>query len=157
MDTQTIQLPWIRGLSSNSTAGSFASLAETTTPTPITNVRRGFLLIQPFGVGANNATYDMRVLGWRKANVGSNYIATVIGQWACILSADTGTASGYVLDTERYADTISQTFGPSPTIIVSPTGDVRGWLMVDLSGALFYTLDFALGTATEANALVSEL
>lgn len=149
-------------LTANSTASSWASLATgTSIPTTAVGPRSasavarpdGFLSIIPFGVGANNATFDMRIIGIRRVDTDA-YIQVVLAQLACTLSQDVGDSGQIVTDSERFCDTISQTFGPSGNQVISPTGDVRGWVLADLLEYPWYLLDFKVGTATSANALI---
>lgn len=159
-ERQTVSTKIDKFLTTNSTAASWASLATAATlpttaigPRSATEPSRagGFLYIAPFGAGADNATFDMRIIGIRQA--GDAYVQTVLAQLACTLSADVGTAAQIVTNSERFADTISQTFGPAGNQVISPTGDVRGWVLADLLEFPWYLLDFKVGTATNANAL----
>lgn len=148
-----------------SATGSFPSKVPTaTTPTgagvvndPI--VGQGapeWVQIMPFGDGADNSTFDCRVIGWKVSDLGL-WVPTILAQAACTLSAAVGVASTEVLATQRFADTITltQVQANVDSKLSSPTGDFVASFQVETRGCVLVEITFNLGTATGANALVS--
>lgn len=150
--------PLRKALSSDSAASSFASIGLTTTKPSTAIPRNGkFLLVVPYGAGAENDTFDMRINGvWRIDNAGTTeYVVQPLAQIAVTLSATTGSALRAITASYRFADTLSSTFGSTSNIIVSPGSDVTGYALIDLKGCEWFVLDFDLGgTTTAANALI---
>lgn len=107
-----------------------------------------FLELWPYAAGGNNDTFSLRVVAWQRilpavADGRFQWCPSEICEVACTISADTGVAGGQVLDTERYADTITivgeetttaATTNRGSVQIISPTGDLRGHLRVDIEG-----------------------
>jgi hypothetical protein len=65
--------------------------------------------IYPYGLGADNDTFDLRLWGWYRGKNPDTFFPVTLLQCSCTISAFTGVAGGQVLDTERFADTISLT------------------------------------------------
>src|SRR5262245_40653268 len=105
--------------SADSTASSFTSLAPGTAPPALQLISpksgTSFLVLYPLGSGADGATYDLRVLAVERALYAgaTEYVLRPLAQFAVTLCATTGAAGRVVSDTERFADTITQTFGAS--------------------------------------------
>lgn len=160
MALNTPQYPETLALATNSTATAWGTLAgETSLPSGLTNVPGPCdnLFIQPFGTGADNATLDFRVVGVsRIVNPagGQEFRRYVLAQFSATLSADVGESGRIVDNNERYADTITQTFGVAGNGAVSPGSDIRGYAMVDLAGVEFFYVEFKRGSATAANAVL---
>lgn len=110
----------------------------------------------PFGDGADNATFDLRVIGWKVSDLGL-WVPTVLAQAACTLSAAVGVNTYEVTASQRFADTITltQVLTNVDSKISSPTGDLVGSFQVQTRGCVLVEIIFDLGTATGANALVS--
>lgn len=124
-----------------------------------------FLWFMPYAVGADNVTFSVRVYGVSRVMVadtpGTTHRRwTMLAEFACTASTDTGIAGGLVLDTERFADTITLTYPTAaiPSIeIQTNAANVAGWAKVDLSGSEDYELTFTTGgSATSCNALVKD-
>jgi hypothetical protein len=68
------------------------------------------LMLHPYGTGDNDATFDLRVTGWRRAISTSSstrlWVPIALGQFTCTLSQAVGVSGAVVSDTERFADTI---------------------------------------------------
>jgi hypothetical protein len=119
------------------------------------------LAVMPYATGADDATFDVRVVGWRL--VGTDpatavWVWRVLAEVACVAGAAVGLAGRSPSATERFADTLTKTTGSDTDLSInSPANDTPGGFTVDLMGAERYTLDFNLGSATGANALVAPL
>lgn len=148
----------------SSTDSTFPSKVPTgTAPTgdgvigdPIVQGAPSWVQIVPFGDGADNATFDLRVIGWKVSDLGL-WVPTILAQAACTLSAAVGVASTEVLATQRFADTITltQVQANVDSKLSSPTGDLVASFQVETRGSALIEVIFDLGTATGANALVS--
>jgi hypothetical protein len=115
-------------------------------------VSHNMLIVYPFGSGADNSTFDVRALGWRKTKNGL-WVPSTLCEFNCILSAQVGVAGADVVATERFADTIG-----SPTVGIgqpfSQSSDVAaGFMEIPVEGHSKVEVLFDLGTATGANAL----
>lgn len=120
------------------------------------------MIVVPFGIGSDNHTFDMRIIGWRC--VGRNaataiWVPVIIAQLAVTLSAAVGIAGKTILNTERFADTLALTTGNDDVSIdvVSPTGDVIAHAVVDLKGFSKVEFTFDLGSGTDCNCLFALL
>jgi hypothetical protein len=122
------------------------------------------LRITPYAVGADNATFSMRVYAVDRIFVADNplvqYTWNLLAEFACTASTAVGKAAGLVVATERYADTITLTYPTAsiPSIeIQTNAANLAGWVKVDLAGAEDYEITFTTGgSATSCNALVKE-
>jgi len=112
--------------------------------------------IVPFGDGADNSTFDLRVIGWKPTELGL-WVPTILAQAACTLSAAVGANGFEVTASQRFADTIAltQVLANVDSKVSSPTGDLVGSFQVQTRGCVLVEVIFDLGTATGANALVS--
>jgi len=147
-----------------SATGSFPSRVPTVTaPTgdgivndPIVQGAPDWVQIVPFGDGADNATFDCRVIGWKVSDLGL-WVPTILAQAACTLSAAVGVNTYEVTASQRFADTITltQVLANVDSKLSSPTGDLVGSFQVQTRGCVLIEVTFSLGTATGANALVS--
>ena len=157
----TVKTPFKRDAAVNSTNATFMDLVKPVRvkPAGARANESNFLLLEVLMVGADNVTGDVRVIGIHTASNGiyTEYILRAIAQYACIACAGVGAADLLVKDTERKCDAITQTFGPSSSLVISPTGDVPGHVMCDLEGCEFYLLEYKIGTATSMNALVGQI
>ena len=161
MDTATFQDFWTTALSANSAATSWGSLDPLTAPTAnFRNATRGFLRVMPYGIGNENDTFAIRIVGWKKytASTGTVYVGERLLQATCTLSLDVGVAAGPVLDTERYVDTITSVYSLSTAIVGTATDNVRSSVMIDLMGCHYFSVQINTGSsATSANALISQI
>lgn len=114
--------PLKRALTTNAATSSFASKVPTVTePTNdgVINLILGggaviheWMLLWPIGLGADNDAFSLRVLGWRKISQGQGvtdtlWMPTLLYEFSCTISAAVGVAASPVLNTERFADTIT--------------------------------------------------
>lgn len=160
----TIIAPWQATIGNGSTNGWTISLSPVTSlPTGVYNTVKDFLCILPYGVGADDTAFTLRVIGYRRGPGFSNgtphWVPTVLSELLCTLSATTGTIGLIPADTNQLADTIVQATGyPTGSRIVSPTGDVPGHAIVDLEGCERFILDINTGaSATSGNALIAQI
>lgn len=156
--------------STDSTDASFPSRINTITePTQdgVYDLSTGLPLVQnlalilPYGVGSDNDTFSVRVIGWRKvgtARPGGQvpagntrlWIPLVLAEYACTLSADVGVAGAIIDNTHRFADTMTLTTGNANVSeeLVSPGGDLKAHAVLDLKGVhkLEFTFQITSGT-----------
>lgn len=151
---QTNARQWTRGLVTSSTATSFAAkIATATEPTGdgVHVMKAGDNLeVLPFGAGADNNTFGLRVVGWR--SVGTTlWVPEVLAEFTCTLSASVGVAGQPVTDTDRFADTMVVVTG----ITAVRTGPVDTPLSGSLSVSGYEKLEFIydMVTATNGNCL----
>lgn len=147
----------------NSTATSFTAPAATNTKPSGAGVidfagaPPAWLVVVPFGAGADNTTFDLRVVGW--SLVGTTWVPRILCQFSCTLCAAVGVASGDVTASERFADTLSD---PATNLGAkgvtcqpySPQNDTPGQYLVDACGCTVFRIDVDLTGATSGNALV---
>ncbi len=147
----------------NSAAQATASAVIDMTQPDGGGITQNAMIIKPYGAGANNATFSLRVIGWRKVEEGDPtttiWDPTVLVELACTLSSTPiGLAGKVIVATDLFADTIVLTTGNDDVScdIVSPTGDVAAHAVVDLKGFTKIEMTFTTGgSATNCNALVS--
>lgn len=118
------------------------------------------IVISPFGVGADNNTFDVYVYGWDYIPIDST-----TGQWhpvlLCLFTATLsasipGVAGGAVAETNYYADTLGDpTVGTLGVTCekISPANNQAGIYSVNISGFKKIEIVTDVGTATSANAL----
>ena len=114
------------------------------------------LMLQFFGAGSDNQTYDVRVIGWALSADATTYIPTVLAVLTCTLSATVGATDLLLVSTDRLVDTITLATGFNAGVIVdvtSPTGDVPGHILLDSRGFSKIQLDFDMTGATNGNAI----
>lgn len=162
-----------RALTTNSSASSFASKVYTVTE-PSGNgivelIRDGGGLVPqrvklwPIGLGSENDAFSLRIIGWEKIGQGAapatGWIPTIVAELACIVGTAVGVASSPVLNTERFADTITIVTEPTITAattrqgtveLTSPTNDLIAHAKVWIEGfhKLEFTFDQTTGTPT---------
>lgn len=123
--------------------------------------------VKPFGAGANNATFSMRLIGWNRVygRTGNDpntsvWDPTVLGEFACTLSSTPiGLAGKILIATDLFADTITVTGTTAnqgvSVDVVSPANDTPAHLIIDIKGLQLLELTFTTGgSATSCNALV---
>lgn len=164
-----------RALATNASTSSFASkvptIAEPTNDGVIdlTHLATSLLCpkrikLWPIGLGSDNDAFSMRVLGWHSCILSGSltlWFPTVIGEFACTISAAVGVAGAAVLATERFADTITPvaartrdrviaagTAINSNYEILSPTNDLIGHVIMPLGGFEKMELQFDQTTNT---------
>lgn len=188
--TVTLARPYRKALTTNDNSSSFASKIPTLTE-PVndgvidlgwfrSNVAAGGTVPQtmrvlPYGLGSDNDVFDMRVISWRHVGTpgyppAGLWVPTIEVAVTCTISAAVGVAASPVLNTERFADTItikSAGFEPTYTADTTRAGTVRvfsaasdliAWFELLLCGAekVEFTFDQTTGSPT-MNALVTFL
>lgn len=161
MSAYTSKLSRVRATSAT---GSFPSKVPTATqPTgagvvgdPVVQGAPQWIQVIPFGDGADDSTFDLRVIGWKVSDLGL-WVPTILAQAACTLSTAVGVDTYEVTSSQRFADTISltQVRADVDSKLSSPTGNLVASFQVETRGCAFIEVTFNLGTATGANALVS--
>ena len=117
------------------------------------------VFVKPYALGADDVTFSTRVWIWTPTSPFDTTLLndpTMLCEIACIASTVTGKAGGLVLNTERFADTLTVTTGNSGLSleVLSNTSNLAGWFRVDISGPFYLDLDFTTGgSATSCNAL----
>ena len=126
--------------------------------------------IYPYGLGSDNDVFSLRLWGWWHIGEGPDlaklWMPSIIGDFVCTLSTFVGLAGSAILNTERFADTISivaldgeytltsdvTRFGTVQ--LLSPANQSPACVQVPLRGPEWIEWDFdqSTGTAT-ANAL----
>lgn len=120
-------------------------------------------VILPYGVGSNNNTFSMRVIGWDRIGNDPNTLLWVpvmlLEVQVTLSSSCVGVAGREVVATELFADTIALvgTSG-NPNVsceIISPANDTIAHLTLTFKGFAKAELSFTTGaSATSCNALV---
>lgn len=124
--------------------------------------------IVPIGVGSDDTTFSLRVIGWDRTIGKAGGIVTDTCLWVpiklvevqCTLGATVGVANAIADASTRFADVITLT-GTSGNAgvdvdIVSPADDTIAHLVVDLKGSAILEITFSTGSsATSCNALWS--
>ena len=161
MTAYTSKLSRVRATSAT---GSFPSKVSTATqPTgagvvgdPVVQGAPQWIQVIPFGDGADNSTFDLRVIGWKVSDLGL-WVPTMLAQAACTLSTAVGVDTYEVTSSQRFADTISLTHvrADVDSKLSSTTENLVGSFQVETRGCAFIEVTFNLGTATGANALIS--
>ncbi len=167
-----------RALAVNSAASSFASRIPAIIKPFVDGViavpnGEDTLDLFPFGAGSDDNTFDLRVIGWRRAvystvdmrnpgaknafidntNMNVLWVPSIVAEVTCTLSAIVGIAGAVAINTDRFADiiTVNKGIGVVNTVL-SDAGAAS--LTVDVSG--FELLEITTNTtssATNGNAL----
>lgn len=180
---------FVRGFAANVTSSSFPSKVYTTTrPTGggVVDLSGGlglgatvpkWLRVFPIGLGSDNDAYSVRVIGWGQVGQGPGlavgYVPAILYELAVVLGGSVGVAGSPVLNTERFADTITVVSQPlttdadaTPAVahrgeflkFTSPANDLIAFADLDTLGydLLEFTFDQTTGTPT-ANVLIGRL
>ncbi len=162
-----VNTPLIKALATNAnTTGFTAKTAATLTPPSGNLVNRialpdggggnvpTWIRIYPYGLGANNDTFDLRLWGWYRGGKPDTFYPTILTQISVTLGNFTGVAGGQVLNTEFFADTIAltaligeasitaATTRQGTTELYTPANDTPAWILVPLRNAEFIEWDF---------------
>ncbi len=136
MQLETLSRPFQKALTTNSAATSFASKIPTITEPAndgVINLVAGGnsvpqrMIVLPYGLGADNDVFDLRIIGWRHIGAGPTaaavlWVPTILAGLTCTISAVVGIALAPVIETERFADTITLTANTAePTITAATT------------------------------------
>lgn len=170
---ETLATPWVKARETSSTASSFAAKIPTLTEPSGAGVfnlgkdgalARNGLMALGYGTGADNATFDVKIIGWRSVGLGTEliWIPTVLAGITCTLSAITGVAGGALVAADRVVDTMTlmTALGTANVSVelVSPANDLDpAHAVVDLKGSGKIEVHFDLTGATAANLLLAFL
>jgi hypothetical protein len=128
-------------------------------PTGITSNRTfNTLLVSPYAVGANNTGFRMRLTGWRAVARGEAtelWVASHLADVDCTLGTCNGVAAAAVLDTELFADTLSQINGTTAMELISPANDEVASLAVDTKGLQYIQFAVDINSHATASAVTS--
>lgn len=158
-----------RARTTNATDTSFAAKIPTVTePTgagiidlATGQVMHNNLFLIPFGTDADNETFDMRIIGWRKASLSGSadiWLPIPLLQVSCTLSDDMlGVAAAALLNTEFLADTITAAvafteYAGISYQLSSPANDTPAHILLDCKGCKKIEVLFDLTGAAGANA-----
>lgn len=182
--------PLRKAKATNSTSSSFPSKIPTVTEPSgdgVHNLGTGpggqvpaWLKVLAYGSGNENQTFDLRVIGWNRTPPDAlntvMWIPSVLGQFTCTLSAIVGVAGGYVVDTERFVDTLiihatiaaqlqstdvtadasaAAAASTGKILICSPANDLIAHMLVPLEGCEKVEFTFDMTGATDGNCLFS--
>lgn len=163
--------PFRKVLDTNSTDSSFASKIPTITEPTGTGVidfagpgkpMPDTVIIVPFGVGSNNQTFDMRVLGWRPvdptapATKSRLWVPELLLGISCTLTGSVvGVAASPIVAANLFVDVITVSYGigikSDPPIDTYPNRVALG-----LEGYSKLEFIFDMTGATSGNALIAE-
>lgn len=173
--------PLVKAFTTNLNSSAFTKkVAKTTKPSGNGVLELGpgavpaFVRIFPYGLGADNDVFSLRVTGWHRVGSGPTpgtlWFAETLLEVTCTISTFVGVVGSPVLATERFADTIATvaTVGEptrqadvtrSGTVAVfSPANDTPGWVVMRTYGCELLEFDIDQTTNTPpANALLQFL
>ena len=107
--------------------------------------------IVPYGIGADNTTFVMRIISWNYNKSDADWVPAPLAELTCTLCGVLAVAT-----TARYCDTITLAAGYNSNVgveVVSPATSVLGHIIVDTKGSEKIELSFNTNSATNANAL----
>lgn len=151
---------WIPIRATDSTDASYpARIATATRPSGdgvidfgVRSAAPGTITLLPFGTGADDNTFKMRVLGWSKTTSGL-WVQTLIAEMTCTLSSLTGVLTYVPSDLDFLADIISVTIGIG--IVTLPTSNTApANVVLGIGGYQIIEILFNMNSsATAANCL----
>lgn len=112
---------------------------------------QGNLLLMPFGAGADDETFSVRVWGWRKvAGTTVLWVPVLLCEVLCTLGTAVGVAGTAVDASHRFADVLALTTGNANVSVetVSPSGNLPAHFVIDAKGAAKLECTFAKGTTS---------
>jgi len=152
----------------NSTDSSFPSVAATATePTGagVIDMRQGGasrsynnLLLVPYAVASDDGTFNLRVWGYRFST--DLWVPVLLCEVACTCCTMVGVAGKSVLNTERFVDTMTLTYGSANVSVevLSPANNLTGHLLLDTKGMQYVQVVFDINAnVTSMNALYARL
>lgn len=167
----TLNQPFRRWLAANSADTSFTAPAATTTkPTAgvielsaVNGVVPTYLLLNAIGTGADDSTYDCRIIGWSPVTDATGtelWQPNILYAFSATLSAFVGVAAATVVAAERTADALSVTVGNANVDYVvtsAPAANTPAHLMLDTKGYQLLQAVFDMTGATGGNLLWKSL
>lgn len=123
-----------------------------------------WIRLYPYGLGSDNDVFSLRLWGWWHLGSGTDnnkmWMPSILTEISCTISAFTGYAGGLVLNTERFADTISLVANVGEYSITavttrigtvqlfSPQNDTPACAQVPLRGCEYIEFDWDQTTGT---------
>ena len=145
---------FVKALAANSTDAAYDAYIPTSTEPEGSDVHEVLaeddtLEVTPYGVGADNDTFSLIVVGWRKFE--DLWIPKDICEVNCTLGNKGGEAGSAIDDTHKFCDLITDVEGTvvAPTV---PQNGIAGFL-VSIASFEKYQLVPKKGSATSVNAL----
>lgn len=171
---ETMSLPWQKARATNYSTNGYPTKVHTATKPSgdgviemtrdsSGGVVQNSLVVMFYGTGSDNNTGSCRALAWSQVGNDPNtslWVYFILAEFAFTLSASVGVAGKQVVATERFADTVTLTYGNDDVSldIVSPANDIPTRVVFDCFGAQFVELIFTTGgSATDLNALYRKL
>lgn len=184
---ETLSMDYRKARSVNQTSGTFVSkipqiaepIGDAASATgssvidlaynPLGNYAPPRVKVLPYGVGADNTTFNMRVIGWNRITIGGDpnktlWVPVNLLEVACTLSLAAGVAGTPVVATEFFCDILTvvtgSTLGGELALesLISTSNDTIGMIEVNMHGFQKLELSFNVGvSATSANALLGLL
>lgn len=156
MAAQTLRRAFLTNQSDASFPSKIPTITEPSTGTGIIAATGTTLELHPYGTGADNTTYSIRVIGWRKilhTPTATQFLwtPTIVAELLCTNSAAVGIALSPLATTERFADTI--TLGSGIAVLFSPANDTPARALLDIDGFDKIEFTFDMTGATDANVL----
>jgi hypothetical protein len=170
-----------KALATSSTATSFASKIPTITKPSGDGVHEfgnsgslpDLMHAMFYGAGADDSTFDVRIIGWDPTidvSLKPLWVPRILTTLTITLSTAVGIAGSYVIDTDRFADTlvVHATVAPQATFtdvvsaaaasrgtveIFSPANNVIAWANIPLRGCTLIEFSYDMTGATNGNAL----
>jgi len=154
---QTLKRAFLTNQSDGSFPSRIPTITEPQTGSGIIAATGTTLEVHPYGTGADNTTFSMRVIGWRKilhtpAAREFLWTPTIIAELLCTNSAAVGIALSPLSTSERFADTITLGAG-GVAVLFSPANDTPARALVDIDGFDKIEFTFDMTGATDANVL----
>lgn len=154
------------GIGDNAAQATASAVFEARQPSGV--VSQNGLLIVPFGAGSDDATFSLRVIGWRRVFLPGHEGNTIYRLWVpitlvellCTLGTSVGIAGNAVIDTDRFCDTLSLTTGDAGVScdLVSPNDNTIAHAVVDMKGFQRIEITTSTGSsATNGNAILAFL
>lgn len=153
----TMAQQYLKLYATNATSTSFASKIITGTPPAgdgVIATGGETLEILPFGAGADDDTFELKVIGWRRADV--LWVPRNICHLAVTLSTAVGLAGKYVVETDRFADAITVTTGSANVVVPTVTANSPCMAIINIEGDEKIEIVFdRTGATTSCNVLYS--
>lgn len=110
----------------------------------------------PYAAGADNTTFDVRVIGWRSVGPvvtrgSAQWIPTIIVDLACTASSAVGIAGQTPTSTDRFVDAMTVTTGIA--VVPTVTANTPATAVISTAGFRFVEILTNVGAATNVNAL----
>lgn len=136
----TLTEPTHNTLTLGSSANGKYNLFDTVLGIATVNSMPRYIQLMPYGVGANNNTFDMRLWGW---SVTMDTVPVYIPQLLLELNVTLGNIDGTVIAANAFlADTIAIAKGDTTSPIISPANDTPASVLAHCRGCRYLEWDF---------------